>query len=346
VAHWALRARPFTGEGFKEFMPKKLVKKEIVIYQAKSGAIELRGDFRRETIWATQLQIASAFDVDVRTVNEHIKNIYQSNELEEKSTIRNFQIVQKEGRREVEREIKHYNLDLVLSVGYRVNSKRATLFRQWATKTLRAHIVNGYTINKKRLAKNYNNFLQAVENVKKLLPSGGQIKAEDALELVKMFASTWLSLTAYDKQLLPKKGITKKRLDVAAENLEKALIALKNELLFKKEASGLFGAERTKGDLAGIVGNVFQSFRGADLYPTLEEKAAHLLYFMVKNHPFVDGNKRSGAFAFVWFLRQAGILNISKLSPEALTALTLLVAESDSKNKEQIIGLVLMLLKK
>jgi len=147
-------------------------KKEVVIYQAKSGAIELRGDFGKETVWATQAQVAAAFDVDVRTVNEHIKNIYKTRELPEVSTIRNFRIVQKEGKREIERTVKHYNLDMILSVGYRVNSKNATTFRQWATKTLRAHIVDGYTINKSRVAQNYEAFLKAVSDVKALLPKG------------------------------------------------------------------------------------------------------------------------------------------------------------------------------
>src|SRR6266568_2712546 len=130
---------------------KKKQQNNMVIYQAKSGAIELRGDFDRDTIWASQAQIASAFGVDVRTVNEHIKNIYEADELKEGSTIRKFRIVQKQGNREVEREVNHYNLDLVLSVGYRVNSKTATKFRQWATKTLREHITRGYTLNRGRI---------------------------------------------------------------------------------------------------------------------------------------------------------------------------------------------------
>ena len=321
-------------------MKKQNPKNNIIVYQAKSGAIELRGDFTRETIWATQSQIVNLFEVDQSVVSRHIGNIFKDGEIDKKGNMQKMHIANSD------KSVAFYSLDIVLAVGYRTNSAKAILFRQWATNVLRRYLINGYTINRLRIAKNYDAFLKAIEQTKKLLPSGGQIKATDALELVKIFASTWLSLTAYDKESLPKKGITKKRLDIAVENLGKALIALKNELLLKKEASGLFGAERIKGSLAGIVGNVFQSFGGKDLYSTLEEKAAHLLYFMVKNHPFVDGNKRSGAFAFVWFLRQAGILNISKLSPEALTVLTLLVAESSPKDKEQIVGLVLMLLKK
>ena len=143
---------------------KKAKTKDLVIYQAKSGAIELRGDFSHETIWATQAQIAEAFEVNTRTVNEHIGNILRTEELNEKATIRNFRIVQKEGNREIVRDIKHYNLDMILSVGYRVNSKKATLFRQWATKTLRSYIVDGFAINKNRIKKNYDQFLSVVED--------------------------------------------------------------------------------------------------------------------------------------------------------------------------------------
>jgi len=321
------------------------MKNAMIIYQGKSGAIELKGDFKKETLWASQAQIADAFDVDVRTVNEHISNIYKSAELKERTTIRKFRIVQKEGARTINRDINHYNLDLVLSVGYRINSKRATLFRQWATKTLRAHIVDGYTINRSRIAKNYDTFLQAVSQVKALLPHGSAMDAAGALELAKLFAETWVSLDAYDKGSFPLTGVTRKRIDLTAEELTEALKALKQELIAKNETTGLFGVQRQKDAVTGIVGNVFQTFDGKDLYPGVEEKAAHLLYFMVKNHPFTDGNKRSGAFAFVWFLKKARRLDIARLTPEALTALTLLIAESNAKDKARMTGLVAMLLR-
>ncbi|PIR40078.1 MAG: death-on-curing protein, partial [Candidatus Zambryskibacteria bacterium CG10_big_fil_rev_8_21_14_0_10_34_34] len=195
----------------KEKKEKRERIKNVVIYQAKSGAIELRGDFGKETIWATQAQIANAFDIDVRTINEHIQNILRTKELTEKATVRNFRIVQKEGKREVTRDIKHYNLDMILSVGYRVNSKKATLFRQWATITLRNYIVDGYTINKNRIAKNYERFLSVVEDIKKILPSGSATNSKDIVELVSLFADTWPSLDAYDKELLPKGKLTKKK---------------------------------------------------------------------------------------------------------------------------------------
>ncbi len=181
---------------------KKRIKNTLVVYQAKNGAIELRGDTSRETLWATQAQIALAFSVDVRTISEHIRNIYRTKELAETSTVREFRIVQKEGKREIEREIQHYNLDMILSVGYRVNSKTATQFRQWATRTLREHITKGYTINRKQIAHNYNAFLKSVAGIQELLPEQVTLDPKNILELIREFASTWMSLDAYDKESL------------------------------------------------------------------------------------------------------------------------------------------------
>ncbi|MFA6306083.1 MAG: RhuM family protein [Candidatus Gracilibacteria bacterium] len=194
------------------------MKKEngIIIYQAKTGAIELKEDVSAETIWATLQQIADLFETDKSGISRHIKNILNSEELDFKATVAIFATVQKEGGREVLRDIEYFNLDMIISVGYRVNSKKATTFRQWATKTLHQHIVDGYTINKKRLAKNYDLFLKAVEQVKTLLPSGGAVGATDALELIKMFANTWFSLDAYDKENFPKTGVTKKEFQLTA----------------------------------------------------------------------------------------------------------------------------------
>ncbi len=324
---------------------KKNIKQEIVIYQGKNGAIELRGDFSRETLWATLQQIADLFDTDKSGISRHIKSIYESGELPREGTVAKNATVRKESTRDVFRQVEYYNLDLILSVGYRINSQKATIFRRWATEVLRRHITEGYTINKKLIVKNYDAFLKAVEEVKSLLPEGNLIAAGDALELVKMFASTWFALNAYDKEELPMSGATHKQVAFTGEELAKAIGKLREELASKDEI-GLFGIERNEKSIAGIVGNIFQSFGGKDLYPTVEEKAAHLLYFIVKNHPFADGNKRSGAFAFVWFLNSAKLLNPARFSPEALTALTLLVAESKSTDKDRIVGLVLLLLKK
>jgi hypothetical protein len=326
-------------------MARRPKEKQLVIYQTKSGALELRGDVEKETIWATQAQVAQAFDVDVRTVNEHIKNIYKTEELPEKGTIRKFRIVQIEGKRQIEREVNHYNLDMILSIGYRVNSKKATTFRQWATKTLREHITKGYTINRKRVGQNYDAFMKAVADVQGLLPEHVALDPKAVLELIKEFASTWVSLDAYDKESLELKGITKKRVTLVSADLYTALADLKKELMRKGEATDMFASERKEGNIEGVVGNVLQSFGGKAMYPTVEEKAAHLLYFMVKNHPFIDGNKRSGAFAFVWFLRKVAARGSKNINPVALTALTLLIAESDPKKKGQMVALVTQMLR-
>lgn len=324
-------------------MVKKQPKNQIVVYQAKSGALALRKDVQGATIWATQAEMAKVFDVTPQNITLHLRNIFKDGELDVRSTCKDYLQVQKEGGREIKREVRVYNLDAMIAVGYRINSVVGTKFRQWATKTLRQYIVDGYAINRDRIGANYVQFLQAVERVKQLLP-GAAVDMQSVLELVNAFADTWLSLDAYDKGKLSAKGTTKKRVALTAEKLKKNLATFKTALAEKGEASEHFGTERNAEAVEGIVGNVMQSFAGKELYETAEEKAAHLLYFMVKNHPFVDGNKRSGAYAFVWFLNQASILHTNKLTPPALTALTLLVAESDPKDKEKTVGLIISLL--
>lgn len=318
---------------------------QLMIYQAKSGKIEFRGDFDRDTVWGNLNQITELFGRDKSVISRHIRNIFKTKELNRASTVAKIATVQIEGQREITRKIEYFNLDVILSVGYRIDSNQATRFRIWATKTLKQHLLQGYTINKKSIGSNYQKFMQAVEDVKALLPADSAVSAKDALELINIFASTWFSLNAYDAKNFPQKGVSKKQVYFTGEELAITLQDLKRTLIAKKQATELFAQETNKDAVGGIVGNVFQSFDKKDVYPTIEEKAAHLLYFMVKNHPFIDGNKRSGAFSFVWFLQKAGVLRTS-FTPEALTALTLLVAESKSKDKEKMIGLILLLLKK
>lgn len=320
------------------------IQKELVIFTSGKKAVKLRGDFRNETLWATQAEMATVFGVNVRTVNEHIKNIYKTKELTESSTIRKIRIVQDEGSRSVERDVMHYNLDAIISVGYRVNSKTATKFRQWATQVLREHITEGFTINRARIGENYKAFLTAVNNLKAFAPAQSNVDTESVLELVQLFADTWFSLDAYDKEVLSPGKVTKKKVKFSSNEFLSALSVLKNELIRKGEASKNFAQERRAGSVEGIIGNVMQSFGGGAVYPTIEAKAAHLLYFIIKNHPFVDGNKRSGAYAFVWFLQKAKVLDTNRLTPSALTALTLLIAESDPTDKEKIVDLVVLLL--
>ncbi len=326
-------------------MKKKNENKHIVIYQAPSGAIELRGDFEHESVWATLDQIAAVFGRDKSVISRHLSNIYKEKELSREATVAKNATVQMEGDRQVVRDIEYYNLDAILSVGYRVNSKTATHFRQWATKTLREHITRGYTINRKRIAKNYEAFMKSVSDIQALLPEHIALDPKAVLDLVKEFSSTWMSLDAYDKDALTAIGTTKKSITLSGKELTEAIANLRNELTRKGEATEMFAQERARGSVEGIVGNIMQSFGGKPVYESVEERAAHLLYFMVKNHPFTDGNKRSGAFAFIWFLRKAKAKKFRNISPPTLTALTLLIAESDPKKKEQMVALVTQLLK-
>ena len=324
---------------------KKAAKSQnnLAVYQTKDGAIELRADSDRETVWATQAQIAEIFDIERSVITKHVRNIIKDGELDENSVCAIFAHTAADGKTY---NVNMYNLDVILAVGYRTNSAKAVVFRQWATKTLREYITKGFVVNKIKIKKNYDLFLEAIEDIKKLIPLKSNIDHASVLELVTAFSDTWLSLNAYDKDDLVTSGSTKKNLALKAVELEKALTELKVELIKKAEATDLFGRERQKETVAGIIGNVMQSFAGKELYPTVEEKAVHLLYFIIKNHPFIDGNKRSAAFSFVWFLKKAGLLEQSKITPPALTALTLFIAESNPKNKDRMVKLVLQLLKK
>lgn len=311
--------------------------KEIVIYQSKNGKIEFRGDFEGETIWGTQKQIADIFEIDRSVVTKHIGNIFKDGEVDLESNVQKMHIATSD------KPVKIYSLDMILAVGYRVDSSKAILFRQWATQVLRKYILDGYVIDRKKVGKNYENFMIAMSGIRAVLPKGGELKSDEVLDLVNAFAASWFSLDAYDSEKLPEEGVTKGKVMFTAGELADALTKFRRELIERNQTTILFGQERYKGTLEGIVGNIFQSFRKKELYATVEEKAAHLLYFIVKDHPFADGNKRSGAFAFVWFLRKSGILKTG-ITPEALTALTVLVAESNPKDKDRIIGLLLILL--
>lgn len=315
----------------------------IVVYQASDGSIELRWDSNHETIWASQAQMAEIFGVDIRTINEHINNIFNSKELEKDPTIRKFQIVQQEGNRKVKRDILHYNLDMIISIWYRINSVTATKFRQWATKTLKQHITQWYTINKNRIQQNYDLFLHAVEEVK-ALSHQNKIWSDDVLELITFFWQTWFSLDAYDRWELSLDRPTQKKVTLQAKKLYTEIQQFKTELMKKWEATELFAYEKQPWSLEWIIGNVLQTAFGKDVYPSIESKAVHLLYFIIKNHPFNDGNKRTGAFAFVRFLQMVWYNFRSKITPETLTSITLLIATSDPQDKQRVVDLVMLLL--
>ncbi len=321
----------------------------IEIYQTADGQTRVDVRFDRETVWLSQAQIAELFDKDVRTVSEHFKNIYKEHELKEDSTLRKFRIVRTEGGRQVERAIDHYNLDAIISVGYRVNSKKGTQFRIWATQRLKEYLVQGYTLNQARFEQNADELEQALALIRKAARSPA-ITAEAGsglVEIVSRYTQTFLWLQRYDEGLLEEPpgqpGGTLLTPEVATQTLGE----LKQSLIARGEATDLFARPRDDG-LAALLGNLDQTVFGEPAYPTIESKAAHLLYFVVKNHPFADGNKRSGAFLFVDFLHRSGRLLNTQGEPvindTGLAALTLLVAESDPKQKETLIRLIMNML--
>ncbi len=322
-------------------MKKSSTQTELVIFKGAKGQVKLRGDFRRDTLWATQAEIAELFGTERSVITKHIRNILKDGELQEKAVCANFAHTANDGKTY---NVQAYSLDIILAVGYRTNSVTAISFRKWATTILRQHMIDGYTINRSRIASNYADFMKAVDLVRALAPKQNKVDTESVLELVQLFADTWFSLDAYDKEALAPGKITKKKVRLTTEEFLSCVQVLKSELIRKGEATENFAQERNREAIEGIIGNVMQSFGGNELYPTVEEKAAHLMYFVIKNHPFVDGNKRTGAYALVWFLQKMKVLDINRLTPTALTALTLLVAESNPADKEKVVALVVLLI--
>ncbi|MCF7846330.1 MAG: virulence RhuM family protein [Candidatus Peribacteraceae bacterium] len=324
---------------------------QIVIYKAPNGNLSLDVKLENETIWLSLNEIAELFSKDKSVISRHLKNIFTEHELERSSVVAKNATTAADGKTYL---VEFYNLDAIISVGYRVNSKRATQFRQWATKTLHDHIVKGFTVNPDRLAKVPIGRVKEFEQAIALLESARQKslnsdEAKGLLEVITSYAKTWLLLEKYDKRTLSVSGDKKTSKPLDLEKAQIAIAELKKKLLANKQAGKIFGQERSP-SLAGILGNIEQSFDGKDLYPTLEEKAANLLYFLVKDHPFSDGNKRIGAFLFIIYLSHNSFLvekgGGRKLNDNALTALTLLIAESNPRQKDTLIALTVNLLKK
>ncbi|MCM8833238.1 MAG: virulence protein RhuM/Fic/DOC family protein [Candidatus Omnitrophica bacterium] len=332
-------------------MVKKEFKQgEIVIYKSKEGPrLEVR--LEQDTVWLTQKQMALLFDKGVSTINEHIKNIYKEGELKKSSTIRKFRIVQTEGGRQVERSIDFYNLDVIISVGYRVKSLRGTQFRIWATNVLREHLVKGYTINERRLLQ-VKNQLKELQNIISFLQEKSKHELlvgqeKEILNLLANYSKTLKILEQYDKGKLSLIKKTKGKFVLKYDEAKQIIKEIKKDLIAKKQASDLFGQE-VEGKFKAILGNIYQTFGKKELYPSLEEKSAHLLYFTIKDHPFVDGNKRIASFLFVYFLDKNNYLYRAsgerKINDNALVALSLLIATSDPKDKEILIKIITNLL--
>lgn len=315
---------------------------EIVIYTADDGHVELNISISNETIWLSQQQMADLFGTKRPAITKHLKNIFISNELQEDAVCSILEHTATDGKKY---KTKFYNLDAVISVGYRVNSNQATQFRIWATGILKKHLLEGYTINRNRLAEQgIKELQQTVELLQKTLIKNELVSdlGAETVQLIIGYAKTWHLLLAYDedKLLLPEKGKPSiSTLDYDA--VKKAIISLQVDLAAKDEASTLFGNERESG-FKSILNNLEQTFGGDPLYKNVEEKAAHLLYFVIKDHPFTDGNKRIGCFVFLLYLKLQNAP--CKLNDNGLAALALLIAESDPKQKDLMIRLITNLL--
>ncbi|WP_322628823.1 virulence protein RhuM/Fic/DOC family protein [Halothiobacillus sp.] len=322
---------------------------ELVIFEAAGQPVEVRLDAQGDTVWLTQRQMGALFDTTPENVLMHLKNIFREAELDETATTKDFLAVRTEGKRNVRRNLKHYNLDAIISVGYRVSSRRAVLFRQWATGVLREHLTRGYTLNHQRFEQNARELEAALQLVRKAAQSP-ELRGDEGrglVDVVTRYAQTFLLLQRYDEGLLAEPQVVAGgRLPTLAE-AHAALAGLKAELIARGEATPLFAQER--GDaFAALLGNLEQTVFGEPAYPSVEAKAAHLLYFVIKNHPFSDGNKRSAAFLFVDFLnRNARLLDVAGhpvINDIGLAALALLVAESDPAQKETMIRLIMNML--
>jgi prophage maintenance system killer protein len=325
------------------------MKNKIVLYKSPSGNIDLKVSFDGKTVWLNQKQMAELFNKDIKTISEHIKNIFNEGELVENSVVRNFRITASDGKVYL---TNFYNLDVIISVGYRVNSIQGTQFRIWATNVLRNYLVKGYVFNKKRILEQKKIFEEFKNSVDFITSKSkvDQLKTEtdSLLSLISDYTNSIYLLTQYDDHKLKLNGLTKKvRYVLTYEETINFINEIKDK--FSKKLSANFGQENGVNSLNGIVGAINQTFDGKYLYRSVEEQAANLLYMVIKDHAFVDGNKRIGSTLFVYYLNQNGILKNSlgenKISDRALVALALLIATSNPKEKDDLIKLVVNLIK-
>jgi len=318
-------------------------KGEIAIYQTKDKKVQLEVKLEQETVWLSQEQIAKLFKTERSVITKHLGNVFHSNELDEKSNVHFLHIAFSD------KPVKFYNLDVIISVGYRVNSSRATQFRIWATNVLKRHLIDGYTLNEKRL-KEQGVKLQALQRAVALIGSmkdRKQLEYKEAMGLLEVINDYNYALGLLDdydyKRLKISKTSKEEKFILSYESAIEAVNKLKERI----GTSDLFGTERDK-SFKGSVSSIYQTFDGKDLYPSVEEKAANLLYFIVKNHSFVDGNKRIAASIFLWFLEKNGILykedGSKRIADNALVALTLMIAESKPSERDVIVTLVVNLI--
>ncbi|MBS3905742.1 MAG: type II toxin-antitoxin system death-on-curing family toxin [Syntrophaceae bacterium] len=327
---------------------KEEARGEIVLYQAPDGKVELNIRLERESLWLSQKQMSLLFDKDTDTIGLHLRNIYKEGELEESATTEESSVVQKEGNRQVRRKVRLYNLDAVLSVGYRISSKRGTQFRIWANNVLKEYLIRGYALNEKRLSDRENE-LQTLKTGIQLLERS-IIKQARQLDQAKTFVNIIADfsrglgiLDDYDNERLDIRGLTEKDAAIISYNECKEIIRqIKDEF-----NSPLFGQEKDS-SFKSSIGQIYQSFAGKGLYPSIEEKAATLFYLIVKNHSFIDGNKRIAAAIFLYFLNKNGMLyrqdKTTLIDGNTLASITLMIAESSPSEMETIKRIVVSIL--
>lgn len=311
---------------------------DVVIFKNGELELEVTVSENRENVWLSQDQMATLFDVDRSRVTRHIKNIYDDNELDENSTCAENALVQTEGKRKVKRTIKIYNLDMILAVGYRVKSPNGIIFRKWATSILKDYMIKGYTINQKRLDALH----KTVEIQTRILASTLELDEKEVLNVIETYANALSLLDDYDHGLLSKPEGTDFIYRLSYQECRELIDKMKFD-------SDVFGIEKEEGKLNGILAAVYQNVFGQELYPSIEEKAANLLYFLIKDHPFADGCKRIGATIFLEFLNKNNHLIIEGtpiISNSALVAMTLMIAESRPEEKETMVSLVMNFLSK
>ena len=319
---------------------------EIVIYEDGNFSIEI--PIEKDTLWLSAEQIATIFDVKRPAIVKHIGNIYKTDELEKNSSCSILEQVAKDGKK---RKMNFYNLDMIIATGYRVNSKKATAFRRWSTNILKEHLLQGYSINQERLQqKGMQEFNQAISLLQSTISQENLAcdEAKGLLDVIVSYGRSWSLLEGYDEDSLSiPMSYTDNRFILDYVEAKDAIGKLKKELMQKGEASDLFAREKA-GEFDGIIGNVYQTFGGDDLIPSVEAKSANLLYYIIKDHPFIDGNKRIGAFLFILFLQKNQMLcranGEAKISDNALVALTLMTAKSLPEQKDTVVALIVNML--
>jgi len=319
-------------------------KNQLIIFEDRNKRIEVQ--LKKETLWLNINQIAMLFEKDKSVISRHIKNIFKSGELQRDSTVAKFATVQTEGKRKVERVIENFNLDVIIAVGYRVNSKKATQFRIWATNILKNYLIKGYAINEKKLTKEKLKELEgAIKFIKENINTAS-LSAKEAkgmFEIIEKYALVWKWIEEYDRGKIEAKLTRRERKKITYKEAKATIKKLKEYLLKRGDALEIFGIERDRGLFESALNTIYQTFGKDELYPSFEEKAANLLYLVIKNHPFVDGNKRIGALLFLQFLYENLSQEelFSKFNSNTLTALCYLVAASPPEQKDQLLKLIM-----